>query len=88
MFLLQRYYFKCCSFENMIKKCDMNYHPEDMKFLMSSPEIEHDYLISQDNLKEDDRVTYQQFRDYFTDISTCVDDDEDFNQIFKSLGFY
>ena len=75
-------------FGNMVKKCDMNYHPEAMKFFKTAPEIEHDYLISWDNLKEDDRVTYQQFKDYFSDISTCVDDDEDFNQILKSLGFY
>ena len=75
-------------FGNMVKKCDMNYHPEAMKFFKTAPEIEHDYLISWDNLKEDDRVTYQQFREYFYDISTCVDDDEDFTQILKSLGFY
>ena len=75
-------------FGNMIKKCDMNYHPEAMKFIKTAPEIEHEYFISWDNLKEDDRVTYDQFRDYFYDISTCVDDDEDFNQILKSLGFY
>ena len=74
-------------FGNMVKKCDMNYHPEAMKFFKTAPEIEHDYLISWDNLQEDDRVTYQQFREYFNDISTCVDDDEDF-KIFKSLGFY
>ena len=43
----------------MIKKCDMNYHYEDMKFFIISPKIEHDYLISWDNLKEDNRVTYQ-----------------------------
>ena len=43
----------------MIKKCDINYCPDDMKFFITSPEIEHDYLISWDNLKEDDRVTYQ-----------------------------
>ena len=66
----------------------MNYHPEAMKFIKTAPEIEHEYFISWDNLKEDDRVTYDQFRDYFYDISTCVDDDEDFNQILKSLGFY
>ena len=37
-------------------------------------------------MKEDDRVTDYQFREFFYDISSCVESDADFIQILNSLG--
>ena len=65
----------------------MNYHPEATKFIKVTPEILKEYLITWDNFKEDDRVTEDQFRQYQFDISTCVDSDEDFIQIMRSVGY-
>ena len=65
----------------------MNYHPEATKFIKVTPEILKEYLITWDNFKEDDRVTEDQFRQYWFDISTCVDSDEDFIQIMRSVGY-
>ena len=75
------------SFTKLTKKIDMNCHPEATKFIKVAPEILKEYLISWDNFKEDDRVTEDQFKQYWFDISTCVDDDDDFIQILRSVGY-
>ena len=75
------------SFTKLTKMVDMNYHPEATKFIKVAPEILKEYLITWDNFKEDDRVTEDQFRQYWFDISTCVDSDEDFIQIMRSVGY-
>jgi Ca2+-binding EF-hand superfamily protein len=75
------------SFTKLTKMVDMNYHPEATKFIKVAPEILKEYLISWDNFKEDDRVTEDQFKQYWFDISTCVDDDDDFIQILRSVGY-
>jgi len=75
------------SFTKLTKMVDMNYHPEATKFIKVAPEILKEYLITWDNFKEDDRVTEDQFKQYWFDISTCVDSDEDFIQIMRSVGY-
>ena len=74
-------------FSNLVSLADMNYHPEAVKFLKTVPDLEVEYRINWDNLKEDNRVTENDFRQFFYDVSSCVDNDEDFTQILKSLGY-
>jgi len=74
-------------FSNLISLADMNYHPEAIKFLKTVPDLEKEYAINWDNLKEDNRVTENDFRQFFYDVSSCVEKDEDFTQILKALGY-
>ena len=74
-------------FSYLISLYDMNYHPEAIKFFKTVPDLERDYKIFWDNLKQDNRISENDFRQYFYDISTCVEKDEDFNQILRALGY-
>jgi Ca2+-binding EF-hand superfamily protein len=74
-------------FSNLISLANMNYHPEAIKFLKTVPDLSEEYSINWDNLKEDNRVTENDFKQFFYDISSCVQNDEDFTQILKSLGY-
>jgi hypothetical protein len=74
-------------FSHLVSLADMNYHPEAVKFLKTVPDLEVEYRINWDNLKEDNRVTENDFRQFFYDVSSCVEKDEDFTQILKSLGY-
>ena len=75
------------SFPNLLRNSDMNYHPEALRFIKSVPDLrkeyENNWLIS----KEEDRLTEDDFRQFFYDVSTCVPKDVDFTQILKALGY-
>ena len=74
-------------FSNLISLANMNYHPEAVRFLKTVPDLLEEYSINWDNLKEDNRVTENDFRQFFYDVSSCVQSDDDFTQILKSLGY-
>ena len=74
-------------FSYLLSLIDMNYHPEVLKYLKTVPDLENEYKISWDNLKHDNRISENNFRQYFYDISACVEKEEDFNQILKALGY-
>ena len=74
-------------FSNLISLIDMNYHPEAIRFFKTVPDLENEYKICWDNLKEDNRITENNFRQFFYDVSACVEKDEEFNQILKALGY-
>ena len=65
----------------------MNYHPEAIRFFKTVPDLENEYKICWDNLKEDNRITENNFSQFFYDISACIEKDEEFSQILKSLGY-
>ena len=75
------------SFPNLLRIADMNYHTEALRFIKSVPDLrkeyENNWLIS----KEEDRITEDDFRQFFYDVSTCVPKDVDFTQILKALGY-
>ena len=48
-------------FSNLISLANMNYHPEAIKFLKTVPDLVEEYSINWDNLKEDNRVTENDF---------------------------
>jgi len=54
--------------------------------LKTTIEVGADYLITWDNLKLNDIVSENNFYDYFIDISTCVEKEEDFLQILQGCG--
>lgn len=65
---------------------DMNYHPEVIRYLKDAKEALNDYVTTWDNLREDDLITHEDFIKYFNDISTCIENDDDFKQCFYALG--
>lgn len=74
-------------FSNLMALADMNAHPEVMKFLKTVPDVINEYTYYWDNLKDDNLVTENNFKQFLYDISFCVEKDEDFTQIIKSLGY-
>ena len=74
-------------FSNLLKIADMNYHPEALKFIKSVPDLRREYENNWLKSKEEDKITEDDFRQFFYDISTCVPKDADFTQILKALGY-
>ena len=74
-------------FSYLISLVDMNYHPEAIKYIKTVPDLENEYRINWDNLKEDNRIKENDFKQFFYDVSACVEKDEEFTQILKALGY-
>ena len=74
-------------FSNLLRIADMNYHPEALKFLKSVPDLRREYENNWLKSKDEDRITEDDFRQFFYDVSTCVPKDADFTQILKALGY-
>ena len=64
----------------------MNYHHEVMTYMKSAAQVKKEYLLTWDNLKEDDLITEEQFMIYFCDVSICIENDSDFQQCLYALG--
>ena len=75
------------SFAVIESMTDMNFHPDVTHFLRSVPQCQKDYLIAWDDLKTGDMIYDFAFQQFFYDVSTCVENDNDFTQILKSLGY-
>ena len=75
------------SFSYLISLADMNCHPEALRYMKTVPDLENEYRINWDNLKEDNRIKENDFKQFFYDVSACVEKDEEFTQILKSLGY-
>ena len=78
---------KFISFSYLEKIIDTNYHPEVMKFIKTAPDVLEEYVKTWDNLKDDDLISEKNFEEYFYDISTCIETDEDFLQCLKACGY-
>jgi hypothetical protein len=74
-------------FSDLLKMADMNYHPEAIKFIKSVPDLIREYENNWRKPKDEDRITEDDFRQFFYDVSTCVPNDVDFTQILKALGY-
>ena len=75
------------SFSYLISLADMNCHPEALRYMKTVPDLENEYRINWDNLKEDNIIKEKDFRQFFYDISACVETDEEFTLILKTLGY-
>ncbi len=74
------------NFKDLIKNVKINIHHEVIKYYKNKDEVYKEYIKSWDDLKEDNRVTEDNFFEYFEDISTMIFDDNDFKQCLISLG--
>ena len=74
-------------FPNLLRMADMNYHPEAIKFMKSIPDLRKEYEVNWNKPKEEEKITEDDFRQFFYDVSTCVPNDADFTQILKALGY-
>ena len=90
------------SIKNLLKICDMNYHPEAIKFIKSVIDLRREYesiwkkITKEDVISEiknektlyyEDVISEDDFRQFFYDVSTCVANDADFTQILRALGY-
>ena len=75
------------NFSNLLRIADMNYHPEALKFIKSVPDLRKEYENNWLKPKDEDKISEDDFRQFFYDISTCVPKDADFTQILKALGY-
>ena len=74
-------------FSNLLNMADMNYHPEAIKFIKNVPDLRKEYATNWDCKKADNKISEDDFRQFFYDVSTCVENDGDFIQSLKALGY-
>ena len=77
----------CIYFSKLLRISDMRFHPEVIKHLKSPFEVIKEYENNWDALKIDNVISEDHFRQFFYDVSSVVDNDHDFTQILKALGY-
>ena len=69
------------------KIADMRFHPETIRYRKNENQIKFEYENYWDKLKINDIISEESFKQYFYDISSAVENDKDFTQILKALGY-
>ena len=77
----------CVLFSKLNRIADMRFHPECMRYQKSANQIRMDYEKYWDKFKIDDIISEEHFKQFFYDISSVVENDRDFTQILKALGY-
>lgn len=73
--------------QGLMRLADMNFHPEVLKFVKNTFDVKREYEQNWDSPKEEGKLSEDEFRQFFYDVSTCVEKDNDFTQILKTLGY-
>ena len=74
-------------FSKLERIADMRFHPEVMRYQKSASQIRMEYEKYWDRLKIDDVISEEHFKQFFYDVSSVVENDRDFTQILKALGY-
>ena len=74
-------------FSDLLKLSNMNFHPEAIKFIKNVLDLRREYELNWNKPENEDRISEDDFRQFFYDVSTCVPNDNDFTQILKALGY-
>ena len=77
----------CVLFSKLSRIADMRFHPEVMRYQKSASQIRMEYEKYWDRLKIDDIISSEHFKQFFYDVSSVVENDRDFTQILKALGY-
>ena len=75
------------NFSSINRYMNMNYHPEVIKLEKDKNKAEKEFIQSWGYLKEDDLITIENFIEFFEDISTCLPNDEDFDQCLYAISY-
>ena len=75
------------SFEYLKSIVMMKFLPKTVKCNRNPDDIFNDYCLSWDDLRDGDKIYEIPFREYFLDISPCIDLDADFVQCLNALGY-
>jgi Ca2+-binding EF-hand superfamily protein len=75
------------NFSSINRYMNMNYHPEVIKLEKDKNKAEKEFIQSWGYLKEDDLITIDNFIEFFEDISTCLPNDEDFDQCLYAISY-
>ena len=77
----------CILFSKLNRIADTRFHPEVMRYQKSASQIRMEYEKYWDRLKIDDVISEEHFKQFFYDVSSVVENDRDFTQILKALGY-
>ena len=77
----------CVLFSKLNRIADTRFHPEVMRYQKSASQIRMEYEKYWDRLKIDDVISEEHFKQFFYDVSSVVENDRDFTQILKALGY-
>ena len=77
----------CVLFSKLNRIADMRFHPEVMRYQKGASQIRMEYEKYWDRLKIDDIISEEHFKQFFYDVSSVVENERDFTQILKALGY-
>jgi len=70
--------------EDLAGTYDVSFHPKFKSGEMSKNEILTEFMSQWDTLKADNIVTFEEFCDYYTDVSASVDEDDYFELMIRN----
>lgn len=62
----------------------MSFHPKFKNGQMSKQQILQEFMAQWDTLQKDGQVTYEEFEEYYKDVSASVDDDDYFELMIRN----
>ena len=74
-------------FSKLERISDMRFHPEVMRYQKSANQVRLEYQKFWDKYKIEDVISEESFKQFFYDVSSVVENDRDFIQILKALGY-
>jgi Ca2+-binding EF-hand superfamily protein len=70
--------------EDLKVNYDVSFHPKFKNGQMSKEAILSEFLSQWDTLKKDGVVQYDEFEDYYKDVSASIDDDDYFELMIRN----
>lgn len=70
--------------DDIAKLYDVSFHPDVQSGKKTPDEAFLDFMSQWDTQKKDGIITFEEFCDYFSDVSASIDTDDYFTQMMKS----
>ena len=72
------------AFEDLISQYNVEWHPKFKSGEMSKKDITEDFMKQWDTVKTGSKVSYEEFEEYYRDVSASIDTDDNFEQMMRS----
>jgi len=71
------------TYDDLVNVYNVEWHPKFRSGEMSKRDIIEDFLKQWDTVEQDGRVTYEEFEEYYKDVSSAIDKDDYFEAMMK-----
>lgn len=72
------------TFEDLVNTFNVEWHPKFKSGEMSKRDIIEDFMKQWDTTKKDGKVFYEEFEEYYKDVSASIDTDDYFELMMRN----